>query len=239
MSAHRFRGSLTLRDLPPKPKGQTKVSVTFDYTDGQQLKVTARVSDDIVEETVLQFDKAVKAKTQATSQPIDIVLMLDSSGSMSDQMNVAKSACRKLITEMIDLNVHRLSLMSFDDDSRMFCHLTNNQQALTYGLSQIGVGGCTEMIKALSMAYGELEPSTRKKVALMVTDGYPTDSRQGTISRAQKIRKNGVEMFAIGVGRGFDKNFLDDMVGSKNSYTIDSMAELAEIFEAIVDKITR
>ena len=239
LNAHRFRGSLTLRDLPPKPKGQTKVSVEFDYTHGQQLKVTARVSDDIVKETVLQFDKEVKAKTQSNAQPLDMVLMLDSSGSMSDQMNVAKSACRKLITEMIDLNVHRLSLMSFDDDSRMFCRLTGDQQALTDGLERIRVGGCTEMIKALSMAYGELEPSTRKKVALMVTDGYPTDSRQGTISRAKKIRKGGVEIFAIGVGKGFDKNFLDDMVGSDNSFTIAGMSELAKIFETIVDKITR
>ena len=185
------------------------------------------------------FNKETKASPKSATEPLDVVLMLDSSGSMSDQMNQAKDACRKLITEMFDLTVHRMALMSFDDNSRMFCHLTNDRQALLNGLAQIGIGGCTEMIKSLSMAYGELEPSSRKKVAIFVTDGYPTDSREGTISRAQKIRKQGVEIFAIGVGKGFDKNFLNDMVGTDNSFTINSMSELATTFAEVVDKITR
>ena len=236
LSAHRFRGSLNL-EVPPAPKGKETVSVTFDYTDGQQLKVT--VTDKHGHSKSAVFNKETKASPKSATEPLDVVLMLDSSGSMSDQMNQAKDACRKLITEMFDLTVHRMALMSFDDNSRMFCHLTNDRQALLNGLAQIGLGGCTEMIKALSMAYGELETSSRKKVAIFVTDGYPTDSREGTISRAQKIRKQGVEIFAIGVGKGFDKNFLNDMVGTDNSFTINSMSELATTFAEVVDKITR
>ena len=243
LSAHRFRGSLSLKNLPRAPKGQTKISVTFDYTVDQQLKVTVtdNQNSNNTQAAVLQFDKAVKAQTKAKTNavPVDMVLMLDSSGSMTSQMQVAKNACFKLITEMIDLNVHRLALMNFDDDSFMRCRLTNNRQALTNGLNKIEVGGCTEMIKALNMAAGELENSTRKKIALFVTDGYPTSDRSQTINRAKKIRKSGVQIFAIGVGKGFDKNYLNDMVGAENSYTIDNMSELAKIFEVIIDKITR
>ena len=236
LSAHRFRGSLRLENLQPKPKGQTKVSVEFDYTVGQQLKVTA-TSGGKTESVVL--DKKVKAQPKSNAEPLDMVLMLDSSGSMTGQMSQAKSACSKLINEMIDLNVHRLALMNFDDNSFMRCRLTNNRQALTNGLEQIGIGGCTDMITALNMAFGELENSTRKKIALFVTDGYPTSDRSQTINRAKKIRKQGVQIFAIGVGKGFDKNYLNDMVGSENSFTIDNMSELARIFEVIIDKITR
>ncbi len=38
---HRFRGTLTLQNLPPAPKGEIYVDVKFEYTDDQRLKVTA------------------------------------------------------------------------------------------------------------------------------------------------------------------------------------------------------
>ncbi len=38
---HRFRGTLTLKDLPPARKGEVYVDVRFEYTEDQRLKVTA------------------------------------------------------------------------------------------------------------------------------------------------------------------------------------------------------
>ena len=237
LNSQRFRGSLNLA-VPPAPKGKETVSVKFDYSDGQQLKVT--VTDSRGHSKSAVFNKESKAApTKSAAEPIDMVLMLDSSESMKYDMPQAKSACRKLITEMFDLDVHRLALMNFDDTARMICHLTNDRQALTNGLNNIVVNGCTETIRALNTAYNELENSSRKKVALFVTDGYPTDNRTRAISRAQKIRKNGIEIFAVGVGKDFDKNFLNNMVGAENSFTIETMTELAAIFEKVIDKITK
>ncbi len=38
---HRFRGTLSLKNLPPAPKGKTFVDVKFEYTEDQSLRVTA------------------------------------------------------------------------------------------------------------------------------------------------------------------------------------------------------
>ena len=38
---HRYRGTLTLKNLPPAPKGQTFIDVKFEYTAEQSLRVTA------------------------------------------------------------------------------------------------------------------------------------------------------------------------------------------------------
>ncbi len=38
---HRFRGTLTLKNIPPAPKGQTFIDVKFEYTEDQSLRVTA------------------------------------------------------------------------------------------------------------------------------------------------------------------------------------------------------
>ena len=38
---HRYKGTLTLKNLPPAPKGQTFIDVKFEYTAEQSLRVTA------------------------------------------------------------------------------------------------------------------------------------------------------------------------------------------------------
>lgn len=38
---HRFRGTLTLKNIPPAPKGQSFIDVKFEYTEDKSLRVTA------------------------------------------------------------------------------------------------------------------------------------------------------------------------------------------------------
>ncbi len=239
LNFHRFRGSLILKNLPPAPKGKSKVRVKFDYTENQQLKVTVTDSQDESNYKEALIDKTTKTAIHESTEPIDMVLMLDSSGSMlGNEMIEAKNACRKLITEMIDLSVHKLSLMSFDSSPHMFCHLTDNTDALTKKLMEIEACGSTEMVSALRTAYNEVEHSTRQKIALLVTDGYP-DDKDRTISYAKKLRDKGLKIIAIGVGKGFDKNFLNKMVGEKNSFTIKNMSELTATFERVINALTK
>lgn len=236
---HRFRGSLILENLPPAPKGATKVSVKFAYTDEQRLKVTVTDINDSRNFKEALIDKTVKSVTRSSgASPIDMVLMLDSSGSMNDGMPRAKNACSKLINEMIDLSIHRLAFMSFDSEPCMLCHLTSDKKALTEQLDRIVLGGSTEMISAFRMAYGELENSTRQKIALLVTDGYP-DEKNRTISYAHNLRDKGIKIIAIGIGKGFNKKFLEEMVGERNSFTIRTMSELTATFERVINALTK
>ncbi len=239
LDRQRSRGSLILKNLPPAPKGKTKVGVKFEYTKDQRLKVTVIDYQDSNNYKEVEIDKNARpSEKSANTSPIDMVLMLDSSGSMYDGISQAKNACSKLINEMIDLSVHRLALMSFDSSPRMFCHLTGDKAALTKQLARIDLGGSTEMVSALRMANGELENSTRQKIALLVTDGYP-DERRPTVAYAGDLRRKGIKIIAIGVGKGFDKNFLDEMVGAKNSFVIENMSELTAIFERVIDALTK
>lgn len=236
---HRFRGALNLKNLPPAPKGKTEVSVKFEYTEDQRLRVTVTDKQDERNYKETLLDKTAKTEIRSSgASPIDIVLMLDSSGSMYDQMGAAKAACVKLINEMIDLSVHRMALMSFDSFPNMLCHLTNDAKALTKELTRINPTGSTEMISALRMASDELENSTRQKIALFVTDGYP-DRKLSTVSYAGQLIDKGLKIIAIGVGNNFNKEFLDEMVGAKNSFTIKTMSELTATFERVINALTK
>ena len=236
---HRFRGSLQLKNLPPAPARQTKVDVKFEFTDDQRLKVTV-IDKQNVENSREEFiDKTTKKSSQSAATPIDMVLMLDCSGSMrGDDLTQAKRASTELITKMIDLSVHQMALMSFSDKPKVLSGLTNDASKLTRELPQIEAYGGTAMIEALHAAEKVLENSTRQKIALIVTDGYP-DRRQQTLSCAHKVRDNGLKIIAIGVGVDFDKNYLDEMVGVKNAFTIKNMSELTKTFEYVINALTR
>ena len=236
---HRFRGSLVLKDLPPAKKGKTKITVKFAYTEDQRLMVTVIDKQNVHNAKEAFLDKTAKSKPQVSgAEPVDMVLMLDSSGSMmGSDIAQAKAACEKLITEMIDLSVHRMALMNFDSYSYMLCHLTNDKDALTKKLSKIEATGSTEMVGAFRAAYNELANSTRRKIALMVTDGYP-DYAEETVSYVNSLRKKDLTIIAIGVGKGFNKSFLDKMVGAKNAFTVEKMSELSKIFKHVMNAIT-
>ena len=235
LSFHRFRGSLNLKNLPPAPARQTKVDVKFEFTDDQRLKVTV-IDKQNVENSREAF---IDNSTKKSVTPIDIVLMLDCSGSMrGDDLVQAKNASTDLITKMIDLKVHQMALMSFSDNSHILCELTHDARNLTSELPNITAGGGTSMISALRDAEKLLENSTGKKIALMVTDGYP-DRRRQTLECAKNIRENGLKIIAIGVGDQFDKNYLDEMVGAQNAFTIKNMSELTKTFEYVINALTR
>lgn len=236
---HRFYGSLNLKNLPSAPAGQMKVDVKFEFTQDQRLKVTV-IDKQNVENSREEFlNKTTKKSTSSSATPIDMVLMLDCSGSMrGDDLVQAKRASTELITKMIDLSVHKMALMSFSDKPKILSGLTNDASKLTQELPQIEAYGGTAMIEALHAAEKVLENSTRQKIALIVTDGYP-DRRQQTLSCALKVRDNGLKIIAIGVGVDFDKNYLDEMVGAKNAFTIKNMAELTKTFEYVINALTR
>ncbi|MBR1729674.1 MAG: Hsp70 family protein, partial [Selenomonadaceae bacterium] len=122
---HDFDGSLELKGIAPQPKGIPTFEITFEFDANQNLKVTVRdeQTDDTVEETIKpgakpEFPQVVSA---------DVMLMLDNSGSMDSDMETAKGACRRLVNEIIDLNLHRLGLISFESKAELLCHLTQNK----------------------------------------------------------------------------------------------------------------
>lgn len=238
LSCHRFRGALILDDIPPAKKGTVGVIVKFAYTDDQRLSVTVIDSQNPENIKAAFIDKSAKRSPKINSSPMDMVLMIDSSGSMfGADIIQAKRACEKLIDEMIDLSVHRLALVAFESNAHVVCNLTNDTELLRQGLAKIEADGGTDMVKAFEAADNELTGSTRRKIALMVTDGYP-DEHKKTISFVNSLREKGLTIIAVGVGQTFNKDFLDKMVGAQNAFTIGKMSELAGIFRVVMNAIT-
>lgn len=236
IESHDLYGSMTLDGIRLAPKGVPSINVTFSYDKNQTLKVTAEDMDTHVRKQILIRENE-KIAIKSRQMPVDFILLLDNSGSMSGApLREAKKACYALIDKIIDLSVHRLGLITFESYSKLLYPIGNDKNVLHEKIKSIVDAGGTNMLPAFRDAEKALNGSPNSKVIIMVSDGDPFDPDE-TLSKARKLEKKGVKIIAIGVGNNINKNFLRDLAGSGLYYTISNMNELESTFQTAIPAI--
>lgn len=236
IDAHNLFGSMTL-DVPPGPKGEADIRVTFSYDKNQTLKVTAEDQKTKVRTQVLIRENE-KAAIKPQQMPVDFMLLLDTSGSMGGMpLEEAKKACNALVNEIIDFSVHRLGIVAFDTESELVCSLGNDRRGMNANIENIRANGGTYMVKAFREAEKALDSSTNAKVIIMVSDGEPLDAEADILRKANSLRKDSVRIITIGVGNRVNKAFLKQLAGDGLYYTINNMNELEGTFRTAIPAI--
>ncbi|MCR5283617.1 MAG: VWA domain-containing protein [Lachnospiraceae bacterium] len=116
----------------------------------------------------------------------DLVLLLDVSGSMTDQpMAETKKACLNFITDIIGQDPKaRISIVTYASSVNVYefagRYFTNDLTALKSAIGKITAGGSTGMNNGLQKAEEMLYKysSADKKFIIHMTDGYPYDRDQ-------------------------------------------------------------
>ena len=151
----------------------------------------------------------VSVDRELTSQGIDIVLALDTSGSMKaedfkpdNRLVVAKESITQFV---MNRKGDRMGLVVFGTDAFTLCPLTMDHKTLVSFLSRVTIGMAGEETAiglAISMGLNRLKNSKAKsKVMILLTDG---ENNQGMISpekAADFARELGVKIYTIGVGK--------------------------------------
>ena len=115
----------------------------------------------------------------------DIVLVLDSSGSMADRnrMNNTKAAARDFVSQLIkpgDANT-RIAVVTFNDSARVESGFSNNSTALNSAINGAYAFEGTHMQSGILKAHDLLNNSSaRNKYIVLLGDGDPTYSYQVT-----------------------------------------------------------
>ena len=239
IEAHDFYGGFDLNGIAPAPAGEPVIDVTFSYDKSRCLTVEAVDRASGIRKQI-EIQKGAKPLEAPKAAPIDFALLIDTSGSMrfDNGLTDAISASKALFDEMIDLDVHRLSLIPFSDGAEVLSHLSHDRAALKSKVDYMSAGGGTNMIRALKAAYEELRDSQNERVVIMVTDGYP-NSTTGTLSYANELKNNNIRLIAIGAGSDIRFGFLRDLASPGDAYKIDNMSELRDTFKQVISKITQ
>ncbi len=176
-----------------------------------------------------------------SSTPLDIVLVLDQSGSMKDYFGSGSSystkqaALKKAVdnfignvaTEARTKNVdHRIAIVTYGSNASRKIGLTSvkenesNLKNIINGLPE-RPSGSTNTKSGMEMAVNILKGSERNSVVILFTDGVPTKSSSfnfevanGAINAAKTLKANGTTVYAVGIFSGADSEVL---YGTNNS----------------------
>lgn len=113
----------------------------------------------------------------AEVQPVSVVVMLDTSGSMTFNLEFLKNAAEKFVIRLLPEDRARIG--SFSDKIVLSPQFTNNRDSLVrYLRESIDYGNPTRLWDAGWASLDALANETNRRVVLLFTDGADTDSRQ-------------------------------------------------------------
>ncbi len=165
----------------------------------------------------------------------DVVLSIDSSGSMldSDPNNLRKTAAKSFVDAFLPGD--KGAVVDFDDYATVLIHLTQDKDGIKAAIDKINSSGGTDIGIAVSTSINELisENATVKnsKAIILLTDGQGYYNE----SLTQIAAASNIKIYTIGLGNYVDESLLKsiaDGTGGKY-YQLTSSLQLAEAFERI------
>ena len=166
---------------------------------------------------------ALSAAPDISSNPTDIVLVLDRSGSMAGSPLANMKTGAKTFIDIIDEATDstqdgtigsgsRIGIVSFSDTAAADTQLITSVSALKDSVDSLTAGGSTNHADAFSKAVSLFDPaSSNAKVIVMFTDGKTTSGPQPS-PVAAAARAAGIIIYCIGLmgADGIDVTVLND-----------------------------
>lgn len=157
-------------------------------------------------------------------QRVDVVLVLDTSGSMAGPKLVDAQAAALAFVDLMDLAPGRdqVAVVRFDTTAEVAQGLTGDRVAVEAAIRGLAAREGTYMDRGLAAALGELTGPRRNEantaVAVLLTDGQQTGGPAAALAAADQVRAAGVRLYTIGLGADVDGATLAAMAGGGGRY---------------------
>jgi Ca-activated chloride channel homolog len=178
-----------------RSSGGATVPLFATVTDAQNRLVPDLTKDDF---TVLDNDKPQELVIFTNeSQPITVVVMLDTSGSMTASIQLLKAAAEQFVTRLLPDD--KGAVGAFNDKIELSASFTNDRDRLITEIRDLDYGNGTRLYDALNESLNQLNGVEGRKVILVFTDGDDTSSRVGRGTIMERARIEEVMIYAIGL----------------------------------------
>ena len=181
---------------PPTFKGGTQVvSIFATVTDPQKRLVSNLTQEDFSifdnekPQPVVYFDNSI--------HPINVVVMLDTSGSMTLTIDLLKQAAEQFLIRLLPDDKARVG--AFNDKIQFNAKWSNNRDQLITDVKDLDYGNGTRLWDAVGASLDELKGIDGRKVILVFTDGDDTESRMRLGTVIDRARAEEVMIYAIGL----------------------------------------
>jgi Ca-activated chloride channel family protein len=188
--------SVTAQQQPPPTfrTGTQIVSMFVTVTDAQRRLVPNLVQDDF---EVRDNDKPQPIVLfENKNLPITVVVMLDTSGSMTGSLSLLRDAAEQFLIRLFPDDKAKVG--AFNDKIEVSGRFTNDRDDLVAEMRGLDYGNGTRLFDALAVSLDELKGIEGRRVILVFTDGEDTASRAGSGSIIDRARAEEVMVYAIG-----------------------------------------
>ncbi len=182
-------------EQPTFRAGTELVSLFVTVTDAQRRLVPDLEQTDF---EVLDNERPQKIVFfQNEVQPITVVVMLDTSGSMTGTIDLLKLAAEQFLLRLFPGDKAKVG--AFNDKIEVSAHFSADRDELISDVKNLDFGNGTRLFDAIALSLDELKGIEGRKVVLVFTDGEDTTSRAGMGSVIDRARAEEVIVYSIGL----------------------------------------
>jgi Ca-activated chloride channel family protein len=176
--------------------------------------------------------------------PLHIGLVFDTSGSMSADMELARSAAIKFLNRLP--RAEDMTIVDFDTEVRIATYTQNDFTRLVARLRGRKPDGWTALWDAVGVYLGGSQDQAGQKVLIIFTDGGDTRSSLSYVDLLNAVRASDVSVYAIGflehqpasvrTQQRLQLAQLADLTGGQALFPV-SMKEVESMYDRIVAEI--
>jgi Ca-activated chloride channel family protein len=196
------------------------------------------VVEDGVEQRVTTFQEVVA--------PVSMVMALDKSGSMRQEEEFVRSAAASFIDSLRPEDA--LGVLGFSDGADWLADIAPYRTWSRHAVSQYKTSGGTALYDGLGLALERLAPVKGRRAIVLLSDGKDEDAPgRGPGSKLtandifEQLAKTDVAIYAIGLGKGIDRPFLEKLAAMTNgeAYFPSDVTMLAADYKRVVEDLRR
>ena len=185
-------------------------------------------------------------RTEILSQGVDIVLAIDTSGSMQaldfkkNETQVTRlSVVKDVVAEFVkNREMDRIGMVVFGANAFTQCPLTLDQNILLSFLNKLKIGmagDATAIGSAIGISARRLKDlKSKSKVIILLTDGRNNSGAISPLQAAEIAKSLGIKVYTIGVGKRGKAPFLVDSIFGKRL-----IYQNVDIDEEVLNKISK
>lgn len=162
------------------------VSLPVVVTDKDGRRITTLTKDDFQ-----VFENGVQQEIAgfgATDEPVDVALLLDTSGSTERKLAKIQNAAIEFVRQLHPDD--EVAIISFADDVKLQSDFTIDRNKNEYGIKKTRSGGWTVAYEAVWLALEEvLKPIKERKALVVFSDGVDTRSFRASMGETLDLAK--------------------------------------------------
>ena len=231
------------------PKGQkNEFDVNFLYNTNGVVEVNAVLSNgqslsaqqcEVTESISEIIERLKKEREEAKKRSqIEVILMLDTSGSMSGEpVAEAKRAMHGFVDTLNLEGGAKVAVVDFADKGSWTCRFSSDKHTISRAIDSIAIDGHNGWGNAFTPLnhYGtEFNQKDGTRIVVVLTDGIWLH-QDTEINASKRVKADGIIVYAIGFGSA-DKGFLEQIASEGGARKVD-LSKLTDTFKDIASSI--